>query len=628
MSLKHALLVTCAVVATTAVVRSQPNTPSPLAPAPLFGSAAVPARPADAASVPVGSPVQDGKLDLSALYYFASQNDLGRVAAEIKLLRVKNPDWQPPDDLFGTASGVDEQPLWDLFAKHDYVALHAKMAELKQGTPSWQPSSNLTGKLALAEANDALVKTSDAKQWPAVIEVATANKMLLTCANVDALWRTGEALARTGDEPRAVEAYRYVLSSCDSPKERLATAQKASVVLPTTSALDSLLQMERRLPDGHGEFEEIRLDRFRRNIGAAIESASAPTPVAAELDAITASAKTPAGHADAELLGWYAYAHRDYPMAQRWFRTALETGTSQKAAEGLVLALRDNNQNDEARAAAVQFAGIDPINRKLMVDVVAAGLTDPAAHAPTPEQMTAFTQAVQDVKSQDGAEALRWYADNRHDAAGAKVWSAKWLNWKGEEIEQVKSAEGAEALGWQLYQNGDATGAEAWFQKSANWAPSESAAVGLVVTARRLRHEGDYASRIAAYRTIYPRVAELAKSMGTQTAPKRVAQIIKVVRAKSVTRPNSDGWDRSADEIVRTFSAGRYDEAVAMMDKRRLNHKEPGGLSAVRGWAQYHQGDWAAAEKTFAGLDEKEFSDKKREALRLIQMGYTNPRYR
>ncbi|MGI4764415.1 MAG: hypothetical protein ACRYGP_05025, partial [Janthinobacterium lividum] len=41
-------------------------------------------------------------VDESALRYFASQNDLGRVAAEIRRLRSQHPEWEPPQDLFAS----------------------------------------------------------------------------------------------------------------------------------------------------------------------------------------------------------------------------------------------------------------------------------------------------------------------------------------------------------------------------------------------------------------------------------------------------------------------------------------------------------------------------------------------
>ena len=223
------------------------------------------------------APASDGaatghanEIDISALRYFASQNDLARVAAEIRLLRAEHPGWEPPQDLFSqTKNGEAEKPLWELFAKHDYAGVRAAIAEMQQNNPDWQPSSDLAGKLDLAEANDKLVQASDAQQWGAVIDIAAANKMLLTCADVDALWRTAEALARTDDEPRAVEAYRYILTTCAKPEERLATVQKASQLLKSPEELDELMRLGKRLPSGKSEFDSVRFDLIRQKVGDA-----------------------------------------------------------------------------------------------------------------------------------------------------------------------------------------------------------------------------------------------------------------------------------------------------------------------------------------------------------------------
>ena len=99
---------------------SGPLAPSsnPIAPpgAPQPWAFSLPKPPAaDASGAPAGP--SDG-IDLSALRYFASQNDLSRVAAEIRLIRSKHPDWQPPDDLFsGSQGSAMEAPLWKLFAE-------------------------------------------------------------------------------------------------------------------------------------------------------------------------------------------------------------------------------------------------------------------------------------------------------------------------------------------------------------------------------------------------------------------------------------------------------------------------------------------------------------------------------
>ena len=632
MSLKTSLLLTCTVVAVTVVIRT-PASPAAAqagaAPAALFGDTVRSAEPkrdrssgSSKASPPLASsatpfvlnapkPVSpsaddDGgtrpaEVDLSALRYFAAQNDLGRVAAEIRLLRAKHPDWEPPQDLFSEGgSGVDEQPLWDLLARRDFAAVQAKMDDIRRDKPDWQPTNDFSGKLALAGAHETLSKASDAHQWGTVIETASGNPALLTCGDVDALWRTAEALVRTGDEPRAVAAYRYVLSNCMAADARLATVQKASLLLTSPESLDGLLQLGHRLANGSGEFDQVRLDRLRGKIGNATSDAGSAQPTPEEIAAVTASAAGPTGQADAQLLGWYTRSRKDYAGAEKWFRAALAAGPNAKAAEGLVLTLRDAGNSPEATKLAFQYASLDPLNRKLMVEVAAAGLSDPKAVPLTRDELATVMAA---------ADASR-------------------------------SSDGAQALGWSLYKANDIAGAEGWFRKSAEWQSNESAAVGLVVAARRLHHDGDYTARLAEYRTTYPRVAELETLMRSRPAAHEARRVVaashratgKMVRVASAGHRTATvaggAWDKTADEIVKSNDAGDYDTAIKMLEQRRQNRVEPRGLSVVRAWALYHKGDWEGAKQVFSKLDGGAYSQERMEGLRVITQGYTNPRYR
>ncbi|MGI4765318.1 MAG: hypothetical protein ACRYGP_09695, partial [Janthinobacterium lividum] len=124
----------------------------------------------DAASGNAGP--ADG-IDLSALRYYAAQNDLARVSAEIKQIRSRHPDWQPPDDLFTDAGGsADEQPLWDLYAKGDIAGVRDGITAIQHDKPDWQPSLDLKSKLADAEARRAWIEASDAKRWDDVVALA------------------------------------------------------------------------------------------------------------------------------------------------------------------------------------------------------------------------------------------------------------------------------------------------------------------------------------------------------------------------------------------------------------------------------------------------------------------------
>ncbi|WP_131113050.1 hypothetical protein [Lichenihabitans psoromatis] len=534
-------------------------------------------------------------IDLGPLRYYAAQNDLARVAAEIRLLRSSYAGWEPPEDLFAEVrSGVSEQPLWDLFGKHDIVGVHAAMDDMRARIPGWQPSSDLSGKLALAEAYDTLVKASDTQQWGTVIDIATASPGLLTCGNVDAIWRTAEALAQSNDEQHAADAYRFVIASCPKPEDRLATVQKANGILKSPELIENLIQSGKRV-GGHGEFDQVRFDVLRQKIGEAAAGKSIDTPAQSDIDALAANARASGGKTDAQLLGWYAYSHKDYAKAETWFTMALQNGANPKSAEGLVLTLRDGGKLADAQKAAIQYADLDHPNRKLMIEILSANLGAPGATPLNPADLAMLGRA----------------------------------------IDTEASADGAQAYGWSLYKADDLAGADAWFHKSAAWQPSESAAIGLMVTAKRLKHNAEYAALVAQYRTVYSRVADLDKLMhgstniamtSTRKQP-RLARNNKGTHAR-VAQSEDGGWDQSATAIVKTFESGQYDQAVAMLEQRKSQGRsEPRGLSVVRGWAMYHKGDWTGAQQVFADL-KNGMPRESQEGLRVIQQGYTNPRYR
>lgn len=546
-------------------------------------------KPVPAAPAAGEAPAPQTGPDIGPLRFYAQQNDLARVAAEIRLLRARFPGWEPPTDLFTeTRTTESEQPLWELFARHDLDGLKAAMEERRQRTPGWQPSSDLSTKLALAEASDALVRASDAKDYPGVVDIAAATPGLMTCGNLDAIWRTAEALAATDDEPHAVEAYRYILTTCSKPDTRLATIQKASLVVKSSEAMDGLLRLGRRLPNGTNEFGDIRLDATRQRIGDAAAGRTDVLPSQADLDQMGTRARAPGGTKDAELLGWYALSRKDFAGAETWFRAAMQPAPSPKAAEGLVLALRDGGKMPEALKLAPQYAALGPLNRKLSMEVTVASLAD----------------AKQPLAA-DQAATL------------------------GAAIDAEKSADAAQSFGWSLFKTGDVAGAEGWFKKSMDWQPSEPAAVGLMLVAKRLKHPADYAAVVARYKGTYPRVAELDGVM--QSADRRPVKVARKARRGGVQLAGGGGdagWDQSATDIVHTFESGQTDQALAMMDARRGRHAEPRGLSVVRGWALFKKGDWDQAKAVFDDVGRRGMTDEAQRGLKQIELGYTNPRFR
>ena len=374
--------------------------------------------------------------------------------------------------------------------------------------------------------------------------------------------------------------------TCPGPKERLATIQKAATVLKGPEAVDGLVRLGRRLPNGQSEFADIALDGVRQRIGMSAAASTDVQPSPADIEQLTARAKQPGGAKDAELLGWFALSRKDYPTAQTWFRAAMIPTANAKAAEGLVLALREGGQMEEAVKLASQYATLGPLNRKLMMEVLVANLPD-AKQPPTSEQLAALADA----------------------------------------IDAEKSADAAQAFGWSRFKAADIAGAAGWFKKSLAWQPSEAAAVGQMLTARRLKDAAGYASAVAAYKATFPRVAALDAVM--HTANRHVSPPVRQARrATRVHVARANVWDENATAIVQTFDTGHIDDALAMMDARRAKHPEPAGLSVVRGWALYKKGDWEAARKVFTDVGTRGLTSEASDGLRQIESGYTNPRFR
>lgn len=532
------------------------------------------------------------EIDLGPLRYFAAHNDLARVAAEIKLLREKHPGWEPPQDLFEEGqAGEDEQPLWDLFAAHDYAGVRAKIEAKQAEHPDWQPSHDLLNKLALGEAKQSLSAAYDARNWSTLIEIATANPMLLACNDVDALWKTAEALVRSGQEDQGVAAYRFILQSCSNPAERLATVQKANELLANPARVDELIAMGVKLADGHSEFEQVRLDQMRRRVGALASGKVGPGPSPLDLETLASHARSAGGASDAQLLGWYYLAAKGYTEAESWFTVALQSAKDPKAAEGLVLALRDGGKADAALKAALQYGDLDHANRRLVIELLSARLNEVSGHALTADENRALAKAVDTESSSDGAQALAWSA----------------------------------------YRAGNAVDAQGWFRKAAKWQMSEPVALGLALCARRLKQDRDYLAVMGQYRATYPALAELELKL----RPRRVASVPAAHRVRSKVarrgagRSRDGSWDRSADQIVSTFQSGNYDQAMAMLEQRQaVRRSEPKGLALVRGWALYHRGDWDGAKRVFADVAAKGYSPEAQKGLSQIEYDLTPKRYR
>lgn len=399
------------------------------APRNIFAQADTAPASEPAAPEPAAAPAADAPTpDLTALRYFTREGNQRRVDAEIARLKLLYPGWTPPDDLNAPTQAGDPEldRMWQLYAAAKYAEARGAVAARRAADPKWTPPADLTARLNEAEARERLVNASDAKQWETVLAVAAEAPALLTCADVDSLWRVGEAFARTSRSDRARDAYLYVLKNCDDAGARLATVQKGLTFLDTPQ-LDSLLALERKGPEGKGEFESVRVDIVRAHVGLAAEKSQVASD--AHVTALEGFARSGTSADDPLVLGWY-YLRQKAPLkALDWFKLATQRAETPKAAEGLVLTLSALGRNLEAEPIA--FAARDKSEDNLKAyRIVATALlaTDPPPQL-TPQVIVRTAEELGRAREASGAQALGWYAYNTNQIGTAIQWFSTALGW-------------------------------------------------------------------------------------------------------------------------------------------------------------------------------------------------------
>jgi thioredoxin-like negative regulator of GroEL len=403
------------------------------APAPPAASASPPvtlpssgAAPALGVSGPAPAPAAaTPQVDESALRYFARNGDQRRLDAEMARLRALYPTWQPPKNLFEPERAADPEldGMWKLYAAGRYADLRSAIATRTLADPSWRPPKALSDLLDQAEARLRMTNASDTKQWEIVINVAAATPDLLTCQNVDLLWRLAEAFAGSQKLPRARDAYGYVLANCDNPQARLATVQKAMALL-TQSDLDILLKYQRG-----NEFAPVLDDLTRRRVGKAAEDPKL-TAAPEDLARVEALANGNTLSGDPLVLGWYYYRHSDPQKALDWFKMSSDREASAKAAEGYTLALNTLGRLIDAEDFGYAWIGKAPDNLKAYLDVVTRLLgADPPIQIEQPV-MKRITEVIAHERNAPAGEQLGWYAYNIGQIRTAAHWFQSVLQWQ------------------------------------------------------------------------------------------------------------------------------------------------------------------------------------------------------
>lgn len=379
------------------------------------------------------TPSAQSQVDESALRFFARQGDTRRLEIEIARLRALYPDWTPPADPLAVPQNGDErlESIWELYAAGRLAEARRAIAERQSEETEWEPPADLIDRLELAEARERLLNASRISQHDTVIRIASDNAQLLTCAEVDVLWRVAEAFARTERPARAADAYRYILENCDNPQERLATLQNARQLLDQ-AFFEPLLRLERVDEEGAGEFEVLE-DQFARDLLARSGSDAAIEVPAVQLARVEQLFQEEGSASDALLLGWHHLLRENHDQAETWFRRARQNQDTAEAAEGLALALMPQGQYSEAEqimhpwrdesseaqgvylAAAANLLGEDP--RPVLSSEVLSRIVDASV-------------AARDVAT---ARQLGWYARSWEQHETARLWFETALEWDGDD---------------------------------------------------------------------------------------------------------------------------------------------------------------------------------------------------
>ncbi|NTB95005.1 cellulose synthase [Agrobacterium tumefaciens] len=551
------------------------------------------------------------EVDLSALRYFAARGDKQRLQAEIARLRALYPNWMPPADPLAIPENGDPRldAMWQLYTDGRYAEVRKAIADRQQAEPGWQPPDNLTGMLSLAEARQRLVNASDLKQYTTVVDTAANNPSLLTCGEVDVLWRVADAFANTDRMGRARDAYLYILNNCTVASDRLATVQKASGLLPA-EMMDELLAKEKPGADGQLEFEPVKNDLARQFVAKAGEKQDVAVP-SAYVMRLQRLAETDKLASDALLLGWYNIRQKNMAEAEKWFRKAREEEDSASASQGLALALIDRNEPREAEDVMYKWrkASDDALATYLAATANLLALEPPVVLPPEVlQRIAAETVARKDAAT---AQQFGWYSLAFRQTPLALQWFSTALGWKPDD---EPSAYGMAVSYHDLRNLAGLRGIQ------QQWG-GRSQRIADVGTARMVDQPGQAVAPITAP----PVVAQVTAPPVQTNAPQGETAVVYNPPVVQQPEPSRKQARRPAQVQRETSAASRPRSCAAYPDPQRLPPQQALDL----GWCLMETNRPAEALKAFESAIESGQSNVKSDAaygqsLAYLRMGLTD----
>ena len=214
--------------------------------------------------------------------------------------------------------------LWQLFSQGKYAEIRSRIADRRAREPDWSPA----GRADRSARPGRRACPADQRLQRQAVE--DGHRHGGGHAKPPHLRLCRRAVAGRGglrqDRPRAArarDAYIYILTNCDDPAERLATVQKAADVLPEADlAAAARLRSRRRVRGGRRHHASPPRRRHRGEPGAHLEPE--------DLARIEALAADDGNAADALLLGWYYYRHKEAGQGDRLVRQGAQARPDQR----------------------------------------------------------------------------------------------------------------------------------------------------------------------------------------------------------------------------------------------------------------------------------------------------------
>nr|WP_211113851.1 hypothetical protein [Azospirillum picis] len=565
------------------------------APQPGGGRALAPGVKVEVAPAPgSGSAPAAGKVDETALRYYARIGDVERMEAEIARLRALEPGWEPPKDLFApqpATAGVDESPIWALLSAGKVAEARAAVAEQRRKSPSWQPSEKLLQELDLAEGAGRIRQASDTKRWQDVIDAAAAQPEAVACGRLDNAWRLAEAYGELKQLDRAYDTYRTIVTTCPKAKERRDTLFKASRYLGPDRLRELAALGATSNPAPGEDYSTVRAAEAELETGRLLERLGNAKPgglSAADLSRVEGIVRDKQDADGAVALGWYFQKQKNYAEAQSWFSQANQWEPSDKAAEGLVLAYNGLGEKAQARAAAAPWKG-------------RSSRIDQALKAVDPPRGAGGGRAV----PQGPSELDRALA--RRDFAGCLGIISTTIARGG------PTAALLQQRGWCLMELKRPSEAEAAFAEAQALAarePAKAAAAGSRLPAGALPANGAADKPTSAQENAYGQaLARLAT--GDMAGLTR-----DLPRANMTTAQKAEiRAALLATEANRALEDKRYHDVLRLLDARKELTPESRNLGILRGWALYNLMRYDDAYRQFKAIDDRLSTEESREGV-------------